>query len=206
MKNHYTTQEIADITGVSLATVNNWINAGALESFKTPGGHNRIRSENLKKFLKENNIPPPPGLEDSSSARVLVVEDDEDVRDFVTAVLDELDFPVEAEVAPDGFTAGSKVLSFKPDLVILDIMLPGINGFEVCRSIRKEHGDTIKILAMTGYYKEENRARIMEAGADAFIKKPMVLQELREKIEKLLLKGKSRFFIGRKEADKSQSL
>ncbi len=186
MKNHYTTQEVAEITGVTHATVNNWIKSGLLKSFKTPGGHNRIGAKHLKIFLHENEIPERGISSTPGVPRILVVEDDEDVMEFITAVLKDFEFDIKMDIAEDGFSAGSKIHSFGPDLVILDIMLPGISGFDVCSQIRKELGDEIKVLAMTGYYKEENRQKILQAGADDFIRKPLVLKEFKEKIKNLL--------------------
>ncbi len=198
MKKHYTTQQVAEMTGVSLATVNNWIKSDKLKSFKTPGGHNRIRVEDLKEFMNENRIPAPPSMRDSVKPKILVVEDDEDVRDFVLAVINELEYDVESETAKDGFSAGAKIHSSKPDLVILDIMLPGINGIEVCRQIRKEYGKKVKILGVTGYYTDENRKEFMEAGANEFLKKPLDLKTLKKRIKKLLMQGGNRFFLEKK--------
>ncbi len=186
------------MTGVSLATVNNWIKSDKLKSFKTPGGHNRIRVEDLKEFMNENRIPAPPSMRDSVKPKILVVEDDEDVRDFVLAVINELEYDVESETAKDGFSAGAKIHSSKPDLVILDIMLPGINGIEVCRQIRKEYGKKVKILGVTGYYTDENRKEFMEAGANEFLKKPLDLKTLKKRIKKLLMQGGNRFFLEKK--------
>ena len=172
MKKHYTTTEISKLLGVTAATINGWINSGAMRSFKTPGGHNRIRQDVLLDFLSKNNIPIPPELETGNMPKILVVEDDEDVRDFVLAVIEDLKYLVEIELAKDGYAAGNKVVKFSPDIVILDIMLPGSNGFEICKQIRNELGKNVKVLAITGYYSEENKKKILEAGADAFMRKP----------------------------------
>ena len=164
MKNYYTTSEISEISGVTPPSINNWIKSGQLTAYKTPGGHYRIRRETLINFLTNNNIPVPPNLELHDRPRILIVEDDEDVREFMIEVIKDLEYLVETEVAVNGFMAGTKLAEFKPDLVILDIMLPGINGFEVCRQIRKESGKEIKVLAITGYYSEENKRKIFELG------------------------------------------
>ncbi len=93
----------------------------------------------------------------------------------------------ETEVASSGFEAGAKVMKFKPCLVILDLIMPEINGFKVCRSI-KENPDTshIKVLAFTGYDTKENRDRIMKAGADDYLAKPVALETLLQHVENLL--------------------
>ncbi|MCP4649794.1 MAG: response regulator [PVC group bacterium] len=198
MKNHYTTTEVSKLLGVTTATVNSWINQGALPSFKTPGGHNRIRQDHLLGFLTNNNIPIPPELGINSSPKVLIVDDDEDVRDFVLAVLEDIGYQVDIEIALNGYTAGNKVVKFRPDIVILDIMLPGVNGNEICRQIREELGKDVKVLAITGYYSEENKRKILEAGANAFMRKPMLLDELKKVVNKFILSYKDKYHLQKK--------
>ena len=99
MKNHYTTTQISKLLGVTTATINSWINLGELISFKTPGGHNRIRQDHLLEFLNSNNIPIPPELETSAKPRILIVDDDDDVRDFIAAVIEDIGYEVEIDTA-----------------------------------------------------------------------------------------------------------
>ncbi|MCF8138696.1 MAG: response regulator, partial [Desulfotignum sp.] len=91
------------------------------------------------------------------------------------------------ETAKDGFDAGMKIMTFKPGLVILDLIMPGMDGFEVCRQI-KANPDTahIKVLAVTGYDSEENRQKILSEGADAYLAKPLFKEELMQTIQTLL--------------------
>ncbi len=201
MKHYYTTQEVGNMLGISLATVKNWIRSGSLVAFKTLGGHNRVRKDELIEFLNRNNIPLPPFLEVERHPKILIVEDDADVIKYIETIINELDYDVETETATDGFMTGSKLSTFKPDLVILDIMLPGMNGFEVCRQIRKEFNPDIKVLAVTGYDSMENRKRILDAGANVYIKKPIDYDEFRDVIEKLLLSGQNKFFITRRNGE-----
>jgi len=82
-------------------------------------------------------------------------------------------------LARDGFGAGSKVQSFKPDVILLDLMMPGMNGFEVCKALSSDSAtDAIKIIAITGFYSAENVSRIIEAGASACLQKPIDTQAL----------------------------
>ncbi|MFH1414466.1 MAG: response regulator [Elusimicrobiota bacterium] len=199
MKKHYTTTEISRLLGVTAATINSWINSGELKSFKTPGGHNRITQVYLLEFLYNNNIPVPSELDAGSMPKVLVVEDDEDVREFILAVIDDLEYVVEVEAAFNGYTAGSKIVKFKPDIVILDLMLPGVNGFEICRRIRDELGKETKVLAITGYYSEENRKKILEAGADAFIRKPVPLEDFKKILYRSILSFSSKYMLKKKD-------
>jgi len=204
MKKYYTTTEISNLLGVTTASINTWINSGELKSFKTPGGHNRIRSDILLNFLNKNKIPIPPELDTGNKPRILIVEDDEDVREFVLAAIDDIDYDVEIELAKDGYSAGNKVIKFKPDIIILDIMLPGINGFEICKQIRGELGASVKVLAMTGYFSEESKRKIMAAGADAFMRKPMMLEELKEQICKFIETFADKYYLTKKEVNETK--
>lgn len=205
MTQYYTTTKISELLGVTAATVNGWINNGELNAFKTPGGHNRISKEILLEFLSKNAIPVPMEFETSNKPKILVVEDDEDVRDFVLAVLEDLEYEIEIEIATDGYMAGNKVIKFRPDLIILDIMLPGLNGFEICKNVRKELGDKVKILAMTGYYSEKNREKIMEAGADAFMRKPMLLDEFTKVVNGFIQGFSKKYYLKKKNKEIASS-
>lgn len=202
MNKHYTTTEISKLLGVTAATINGWINSNDLGSFKTPGGHNRIRQDRLLDFLMKNNIPIPPELDTRNKPRVLIVEDDEDVRDFVIAVLEDLNYEIDIDIAIDGYEAGSKVAKFKPDIVILDIMLPGLNGFEICKQVKSELGKDVKVIAVTGYYSEENKRKILESGADIFMRKPMELNEFRGNVNKLIKSLDGKYNLIKKEVTK----
>jgi len=93
------------------------------------------------------------------------------------------------EMASSGFEAGAKVVKFKPDLIILDLIMPEMSGFEVCRQIKKDPETShIKILAFTGYDSKESRDRIMEAGADDYMVKPVEKDVLLQHVEALLTK------------------
>ena len=117
--------------------------------------------------------------------KILIVEDDIYMQDLLTEILSREEY--ETETASSGFEAGTKVVKFKPGLVILDLIMPLMSGFEVCRMI-KEDPDTshIKILALTGYDTEENRKKIMEAGADGYMTKPVERVVLLRHVENLL--------------------
>jgi DNA-binding response OmpR family regulator len=91
------------------------------------------------------------------------------------------------ETASDGFEAGTKIMQFKPDLIILDLFMPGMDGFEVCKQI-KENSNTsqIKILAFTGFDSKENKERIMRAGADDYLVKPVEKSVLLKNVKDLI--------------------
>jgi excisionase family DNA binding protein len=180
-KTVFTTFEAAKICHVSPLSIINWVNAGRLPAFRTPGGHRRIRREDLVRFMRENQIPLPEELVDGSGRpKVLVVDDEPTIRELVADYLANRPVrPYEVEVAADGFEAGRLVTSFRPDAVLLDLRIPGLDGFQVCRSIKddKNTAGTV-VLAMTGYYTPETEARVLECGALKCLAKPLAPSEI----------------------------
>lgn len=174
-KSVFTTFEAAKLCHVSPLSIINWVNAGRLPAFRTPGGHRRIRKEDLVRFMRDNGIPIPDSLrEGSGRPRVLVVDDDANIRDVVAEHMSARPKPYEAMTAADGFEAGRLVATFRPDVVLLDLRMPGMDGFQVCRTIKgdPDFASTV-VIAMTGYYTPETEARILDAGAVRCFAKPV---------------------------------
>ena len=181
----YSTFDIARMLEVVPGTVANWINNGKLNAFTTLGGHRRVPVEDLLTFLKKNSIPVPEFLANSSGRkRVLIVEDDEKFLKLIVKAFKSLK-AVESLTATDGFQAGQLVESRQPDLVILDIMLPDINGFKVCEMIKARNKNT-RVIAITGYDSEDIKTKILSAGADAYLIKPFQFKILFEHVNNLL--------------------
>ncbi|MEM9458274.1 MAG: response regulator [Myxococcota bacterium] len=182
VKDTYSTHDVAKICCVTPTTVIRWIEDGLIPAFKTVGGHRRVRREDLEKVCRERNIPfnVPTGTE---VGRILVVDDEPVVLDLVRDVVKELDHKFEVEVAKDAFDAGRLVVSFRPQLIFLDLMMPGVDGFEVCTRLKKDAATTnTEVIAITGYYTEANMDRILSAGAAACLKKPLDVTEVRAQV------------------------
>ncbi|MDY6861398.1 MAG: response regulator [Thermodesulfobacteriota bacterium] len=146
----------------------------ALEKF-------RLNIENNGFLRKMRNHRP-------AGKKILIVDDDPTIQKLFTSILSTRNY--ETEVASDGFEAGLKVMEFRPDIIILDLFMPGMDGFEVCKRIKGNPTTSqIKILAITGYDTGENRARIMEAGADDYLAKPIAMDTLLQHIEGILNPG-----------------
>ena len=179
-----TTGEVAAHCQVSVKTVNNWINKGSLQSAITPGRHHRIAVGDFNTFLRAHDLPLF-GEPVEQKRRVLVVDDEADVTQVIVKGLRRTG-QYEVANAADGFEAGIQVARFAPDLVVLDLMMPNLDGFQVCRLI-KSNPDTrhIKVLVLTGYASEQNKGLAMECGADAFLAKPLGLRQLREHLTTL---------------------
>ena len=160
------------------------VNSGELKVSRTPGGHYRIFKEDLEDFIIKKKMYPLVNKR-SSNKRILIVDDDTQIQKLLTVMLSSKKY--ETETASSGFEAGAKVVKFKPGLIILDLLMPEMNGFEVCRQIKKgPETSYIKILVLTGYDSKENRERIMEAGADDYMVKPVRRDVLLRHVEDLL--------------------
>jgi len=183
----YTTFDIGKICDVYPTTVANWIDGGELKASVTPGGHRRINSVELKKFLKKHGMLVPKELQPAGKPKILIIDDDKIVLDSIVRIL-RYRKKYRIFTAADGFRAGQAVLEYDPDVIILDIMLPGINGFEVCRTVRKKNKQ-VKIIAVTGYNTEETKTKILQCGANAYMEKPFEMKELLNKIDELLKKN-----------------
>jgi excisionase family DNA binding protein len=137
MKTVFTTGEAAKICKVSQQTIIRCFDNGQLKGFRVPGSRfRRIPREMLYKFMKDNGIPTD-ALE-SGKRKVLLVDDDVELVELMTKVLEE-DGRFEVRVATTGFDAGMMVKEYRPDLIVLDVMLPDINGKEVCQRVRADN-------------------------------------------------------------------
>jgi len=177
----------AKYCAISRWTLWKLVKTGELKASRTSGGHYRILKKDLESFVFEKEIYPLSNNH-SSSKKVLIVDNDPQILDMLKKMLSRNEF--QTEVASDGFEAGIKVMEFKPGLVLLDLFMPWMDGFEVCRRL-KENSSTsyIKILAITGHDTEENRERIIKAGADGYLKKPVGKNKLLQSILDLLNKS-----------------
>lgn len=174
-KTVFTTFEAAKLCHVSPLSIINWVNAGRLPAFRTPGGHRRIRKDDLLRFMRENGMPLAEELQaGSGKLRVLVVDDEPTIRGALCEYLTIRTPSYEVMSAADGFEAGRLVATFRPDVVLLDLRMPGMDGFQVCRTIKAdpETSSTI-VIAMTGYHTPETEAKTLECGAVRCFAKPV---------------------------------
>lgn len=182
-----TTGQVAKYCRVSSVAVWKWIKQGKLRAYRLPGGHYRVERGALKEFLRAHNMPIDPEFFAVSKQRILVVDDEPTAVDVVVRALQRLGDEVEIATACDGFEAGLQLATFKPDLLVLDLMMPHINGFEVCRTVRQNAATAhIKILIITAYGVHENIERALRFGANDFIHKPLDMEQLLAKARELL--------------------
>lgn len=185
LKTVYTTGEAARICKVSQQTIIRCFDSGQLRGFRVPGSKfRRIPREALIKFMREHGIPTD-SLE-SGRRKVLIVDDDPAIVDLLTDVLQETK-RFECKAVNNGFAAGKMANEYHPELIILDIMLPDINGKVVCETLRKDPNlADIKIICISGMVEEDKIDELKAAGADGFMHKPLDIESLKSKIGHLL--------------------
>jgi len=185
MKDLFTTGEAAEICRVSQQTIIRCFDAGRLEGFRVPGSRfRRIPRQSLVKFMKENKIP----LDaiESGKRKVLIVDDDAEIVELIVDVLGR-DGRFETQTASSGYEAGMATQRFRPELILLDYMLPDVNGNVVCQTIRKNpEFENIKIIIISGVVKQDEIAQLLKSGAEDFIRKPFNIAELTGKISAAL--------------------
>jgi excisionase family DNA binding protein len=176
--------EAAGICKVTRATIWRWIKSGLLNAGVTAGGHYRISRGDLNKLIESKDMNSQRRT-DNNKLRVLVVDDDAAVRKVTGKALTRAGYQV--DYASDGFEAGVKTIKFQPLVIVLDLFMPRMDGFEVCQQIKKNKDTSgIKIIAISGYVSEKNKERILSCGADSFFNKPVDFKDLTLKIEELI--------------------
>ncbi|MCC6493834.1 MAG: response regulator [Pirellulales bacterium] len=177
MKTVFTTGEAAKICKVSQQTIIRCFDSGQLKGFRVPGSRfRRIPRDQLYAFMRDNGIPT--DALDSGKRKILVVDDDESLVELMVDAL-ERDGRFEVRSVNNGFGAGMMIKEFRPDLVVLDVMLPDINGKEVCNLVRSDKTmDDVRIICISGMVEQEKILELRSAGADDFMKKPFDIDQL----------------------------
>ncbi len=185
MKELYTTGEAAEVCKVSQQTIIRCFDSGKVKGFRVPGSRfRRIPRENLIRFMKENEIPM--GKMESGKKKVLIVDDDAEIVELLVDVLAR-DGRFDTRTASSGYDAGMATEKFRPHLILLDYMLPDVNGDVVCETIKKNpEFENIKIIIVSGVIKQDEIDHMLKAGAEDFVKKPFDISELINKIGDVL--------------------
>jgi excisionase family DNA binding protein len=181
MKDLFSTGEAAEICRVSQQTIIRCFDSGRLEGFRVPGSRfRRIPRQSLIKFMKDNNIPLD-NLE-SGKKRILIVDDDAEIVELMSDVFSQ-DGRFEIRTASSGYEAGIATQQFRPDLILLDYMLPDVNGNIVCQTIKRNpEFESTKIVIVSGVVKQDEIDQLFKSGAESFIKKPFTISELTDTV------------------------
>jgi excisionase family DNA binding protein len=185
MKDLFTTGEAADICRVSQQTIIRCFDSGRLKGFRVPGSKfRRIPRASLIRFMRDNSIP----LDnlDSGKRKVLIVDDDAEIVELISDILSR-EGGFEIRTASSGYEAGMITQQFRPDLILLDYMLPDVNGNVVCQTIRKNpEFENTRIIIVSGVIKQDEIDQLLKAGAQEFLHKPFNVSELLEKVNAAL--------------------
>lgn len=184
-KTVFTTGEAAKICKVSQQTIIRCFDNGSLKGFRVPGSRfRRIPRDHLFSFMRDNGIPTD-ALE-SGKRKLLIVDDDVELVELLVDVF-QRDGRFELRVANNGFDAGMMVKEFRPDLVVLDVMLPDINGKEVCQRVRQDETlEATKIICISGMVEQDKIQDLLNSGANDFLHKPFTVDRLLERCCELL--------------------
>jgi len=187
-KRFFTTGDIGRIFGVSRISAYKWVVSGKIKSFKIPGGRYKIARRDLVDFIKKSGLDSRiAGGIQQDDVKILVVDDQKLIVQTVRDYMETAHPGWHISSASDGFEAGRMLSRVNPDLVILDLFLPGINGFNLCRNIKNDPNTRdVKIIVITGYPTQENISKARESGADAVLPKPFEMDKLEKLIKKFL--------------------
>lgn len=174
-KRNLSTFDVAEMLEVDPGSVANWIDGGKLKAHRTPGGHRRVAVEDLIEFLQAHKMPIPEQLRQDPVC-VVVVDAEPDMAKMIGGAI-RSDFPAfEVIEAQDGFRAGSIIATMRPEVVVLDLRMPGLDGFDVCKLIKSEEATKhAVVIAMTGFPSADSEQRIKACGAKVCMEKPLDL-------------------------------
>jgi len=189
----YSALEVAKLCGVVNQTAINWIKNNHLKAFNTPGGQFRVYPEDLMEFMRSRNIQVPVEVRIACGERVsvsdslIIVDDDRGLNSVVAKFISKKLPSLPVYQAFDGFEAGSLMSEKQPSILLLDLNLPGIDGFDLCRKINEsERFGKPAIIIITALENEEVEAKVKELGVKSFMKKPLDLVKIVETVNNIL--------------------
>lgn len=185
MKKFFTTSEMAEVCGVAHTTVIRWIAEGKLKAHETPGGHRRIERGDLLDFLKRFNMPVPASFEEPRF-RVLVVDDEKIMLSMIRKMFEGYPGGLELHMATHGMAALMLIGKVPFDMVILDVIMPDMDGIEVCKAL-KRNPDTaaMKLIAITGKQLSDEQEEYLSRNVECLLRKPFTPSALLEKISEI---------------------
>lgn len=169
-----TSSEVGELLQVNPSSVKKWVDDGLLLAFRTPGGHRRIRAADLVSFLVRHEMPIPVDLQDAAKKRLLIVDDETDQLKALSRSFKRFADRVEVTTTSNGIDALVLVGSFHPHAVLLDVYMPGIDGLEVCRRLKKNPATKdVQVYVVSGAFTSALEQKALEAGAVKCLPKPI---------------------------------
>ncbi|MFO7973692.1 MAG: response regulator [Candidatus Hydrogenedentota bacterium] len=185
MKQSFSTSEVAKYCHVTPDTIRKWAEAGRIHVFKTPGGHRRIRHEDLIQFLHENKIPVHADLRDAGT-KILVADEEKSVISVIQRFLERSHNSFQVTVAMDGFDAGQQMALFRPDVLFMDLHMPGFSGASIVTRIKgnPEYANS-QVIALVDSEDRQLGEAAVESGAALCLRKPFTPDDLRRALAKV---------------------
>ena len=185
MKQSFSTSEVAKYCHVTPDTIRKWTEAGRIHVFKTPGGHRRIRHEDLILFLRDNKIPIHADLREAGT-KILVADAEKSVVSVIQRFLERSQNSFQVAVATDGFEAGQQIAVFRPDVLFMDLHMPGFSGGNICGRIKgnSDYAST-QIIAMVNSEDPDMVEAALENGAALCLRKPFTPDDLRRALARV---------------------
>ncbi len=170
---HYvTSHQVAKLISASNSSILQWIDKGLLPAYRTPGGHRRVERGALIRFLRDHGMPIPRQLADV--ARLLVVDDEKTFLRNAKRLIGRHAPLLTVETADSAMDALLKIGIFRPDAVLVDAKMPGIDGVELCRRLQADPAtEHVTIVAMSGRVTSKLESAFVEAGAVGVLSKPL---------------------------------
>ena len=189
---YVSTREAADLLGISLRTAQLWVESGVLLAWKTSGGHRRILRKSVNALLEERarqaNAPASKGKA-GAARKLVIVEDDQDLTRLIELSLSDLAEPPEIRSAKDGFEGLVLIGQFRPDVVIADLNMPGMDGFRMINSLLGSEFAHAKIIVSTALSSADILARGGLPDSVDILQKPYSLELLEQKVLEILKNG-----------------
>jgi len=185
---YVTTGEAARVLDVGLNTIKRWIASGALQGVQTPGGHWRIPERALEHLMQTQGIVIPE-QDKENPVRILIVDDEPHVCTLLKAILQDAEFLSDVKCAHDGYTGLIQIGSWRPDILLLDVFMPGIDGIEVLQRLQADHelaGDMKIIVVTAAFDRPILKQALDKVKPDALLPKPVDAQQLLAAVDKCL--------------------
>lgn len=177
VKSYLTPKDVAELLMVSTAAVRLWAESGHLKARVTAGGHRRFKLDDIKEFAIQKNIQLNTNV--SETPRILIVEDDIHFAEFLKTLLKVKFTNVEVEISLDGFDAANKLHDFTPSIMLLDLKMPGLNGFQVCQRVKENPlQNHIRVIAISGDVTNNDIDQLKNIGVEACLHKPIDIPAL----------------------------
>lgn len=173
---------VASLLRVSASAVISWFDQGKLKGFRTPGGHRRVTVGELRRFLESHDMPTPRELQPvDRSYHIYVIDDEQQVIKSLKRGFKTSKHNVSVDGCTDGIEALVAIGANPPDLILLDLYMEGMDGFEVCKRLRQiPQLEEVLIVAMSGFPSDEDKEKILERGAQAYLNKPVRVAHVME--------------------------